>query len=197
MGNSVQDYATLCAFLVRALDTSRATWFAKLREFLADSGLNFVNCELNSDVVIESATTNPPSFPFNEISAETVEAALIAFQVRVATTFAAENNYIQSDDAENFMNALVAAGSEHPRWRLAFLTAAVSESLEVMAEGTAQAVAYFRANESTRNDNVARAAGRIQSNGMVVLAGFTQIGVAAVFRDQRMMRVVRERMGFD
>ncbi len=193
--NTPLNYADICRGMIEQMDLGRGRWWALLKEILVNAGVKVVNTELNCNIDIGMKEEDiPDSFPFNKISGETVEAAIIGWQIQMAVDFTMKHNYIGSNQLKDFIDATVkvATKDENERWTLSFGVHFGTTSL--IHEDIAHAVAYYMANKVTDNEAVTIIKKELESRGMAVLAGVTQLAVATAFSDAAMVQQIMRKM---
>lgn len=175
----------LCEFLVSQLDAGRQRWLDIGKEFLVEEHVismrEIVNQRLDPtiDVGVPEAAT-PDDFPFNHVAGETVEAALIAVQLRTVIEFALSRKYVPQESLGDLFKPLVSVTNNRQEWVLAL---ALMSGRLIAGESACRVLAHYFLNDPASDPRVVRVADRLVS-GLPMLIGFSMLATAMAFGDE-------------
>ena len=190
-----RSYVNICTNMIKLIDSGREQWFSILIGWFKEyASVDVVNTDLKSDISIGMKEENiPGTFPFNNISGETIEATLIGWQTQVAIDFASQQNYITRDELSDFLAILTkTALGKSERWTLS--AGAQFGDKPLAFEDIALALAYYIMNETLNSESVISVAKELESHGATLLVGFTQLSVATAFGDETTTHQIMKRL---
>jgi len=198
--SKIQDYnqsdkrfARASRTLVSQLNLARAKWFQLLKEVIADElpegtrGIVNDAFEDHRSVTIAEQGT-PAAYPFNSVAGDTVEAAVICWQIQNAVAFAMQRKtYIKGNELDDLMAAVVEAVKDEPRWVIS-LGGMFGESGGIDDDSMAIVLGHYLLGDPAKSSKVAVAREIIRERGMPFLRALTYIGTATAFGDARTMQ---------
>jgi hypothetical protein len=192
-------FEDICSTFISQIDFARERWVALIKEVIADellaNDMRIVNEDFNENIDIGMQEHDAPKpFPFRSVNGETVEAAIIGWQVQVALDFALRKGYIQSDQLPEFSMALGRKIGQDDLLRWA-LSVGVSLSGELMVSDCISAVlAHYLMNDPTRSASASTAYRVLETKGMPLLGAFTYLSTAVAFGDEESAREIMAKL---
>ena len=121
-----EKFESICKTLVELLDQTRNRWLELVKEGIAEDLPDLPEVLVNKDFhesnrVFMSEEEMPSGYPYNTVTGETVEAAIIYWQTKYMEYFATkEHDYLRNVDRRHFWKVFtdLRLNKSSPRWLL-------------------------------------------------------------------------------
>jgi hypothetical protein len=197
--NHSQRFEKVCQTLVAQLDGVRAKRFQLVKElisdYLPDGRSGILNDSFSEgNIVRMSEQDTPTSYEFNTVAGDTVEAAIICWQLHNAVAFAMqEKMYFKNDELNDFTDAVVVAIKNNSRWAVS-LGGLYSPGGPIDDDGVASVLGHYLIGDPTKSFKVSLACQVLRERGMPFLRALTYLGTATAFGDEKTVHGLMAKM---
>jgi hypothetical protein len=187
----------ICPVLVSQIDISRKKWFELTQEVVADLSpgqgqIVYTDFLAEKNVAISEENTLV-SFPYKTLDGETLEAAIISWQVRNAMTLAMDvKSYFDMQHLQEFSKCLAKATFNNLRWNMSI--ACISSDAPLDGDCIAQVLAHYLLNDPRESGAVRAAQNVVVTRCIPLLHLMTCLATATAFCDAGTMREIMSKI---